>query len=265
MHTENHIPYRMLGSLIDLTNLKTAQEELRKTNSDLTRINNDLDNFVYTASHDLKSPISNIEGLLYHLEMELENADEHIVEILSHIKKSVDRFQTTIKDLTEISKVDKAEEDDVTEVNITELLEDIKISIHSMIAESGATIELHCQDCPEIKFSKKNLRSILYNLVNNSVKYRDSSRPLLIKVSTKRTPQYSVLTVQDNGLGIDEAQQPKLFSMFKRFHNHVEGSGVGLYILNKIVNNAQGKIEVQSKVGVGTTFRIFLKNLSDSF
>ncbi|PSR53555.1 chemotaxis protein [Adhaeribacter arboris] len=257
---ENRIPYRMLGSLIDLTDLKLAQEELRKTNANLVRINNDLDNFVYTASHDLKSPISNIEGLLYHLEMELENADDRILEILSHIKKSVDRFQTTIKDLAEITKAEKQEEDDITEVTIEDLLDDIKLSINNLMEESAAVIETNCQECPAIKFSKTNLKSILYNLISNSIKYRAAERPLQIKVSTEKVPGYAVLIVQDNGLGIEESQQSKLFGMFKRFHNHVEGSGVGLYIVNKIVQNAGGRIEVASKLNEGTTFKIFLRS-----
>ncbi|QNF35346.1 PAS domain-containing protein [Adhaeribacter swui] len=257
---ENGVAYRMLGSLLDLTNLKLAQEELRKTNADLIRINNDLDNFVYTASHDLKSPISNIEGLLYHLEVELADADENVLEILNHIKKSVDRFKVTIKDLTEISKVDKIQYDDVTEINVEELLDDIKLSINNLIEDSHAKIEAHCETCPTIKFSRRNLRSILYNLLSNSIKYRDFHRPVKIKVTTQKTPEYSVLIVEDNGLGIDEAYQTKLFSMFKRFHNHVDGSGIGLYIVNKIVENAGGKIEVESKVDKGTTFKIFLKN-----
>ncbi|MDQ4139132.1 MAG: HAMP domain-containing histidine kinase, partial [Bacteroidota bacterium] len=257
---ENRVPYRMLGSLIDLTDLKIAQEELHKTNENLVRINNDLDNFVYTASHDLKSPISNIEGLLYHLELELENADEHILEILSHIKKSVERFKCTIKDLAEITKAEKQEEDDIDEVSVEELLDDIKLSINNLIEESGAIIETNCHDCPAIKFSRKNLRSIIYNLVSNSIKYRDPERPLKIHVSTGKIEEYSILIVEDNGLGIEEAQQSKLFGMFKRFHNHVEGSGVGLYIVNKIVKNAGGHIEVSSKPNQGTTFKIFLRN-----
>ncbi|QMU28917.1 chemotaxis protein CheB [Adhaeribacter radiodurans] len=261
---ENRIPYRMLGSLIDLTNLKLAQEELRKTNVNLLRINNDLDNFVYTASHDLKSPISNIEGLLYHLELELENADDHILEILSHIKKSVDRFKATIKDLAEITKAEKLDADDVAEVNIEDLVEDIKLSINNLIEESDAVIEINCQECPTIKFSKTNLRSILYNLISNSIKYRDPDRPLLIRIATEKTKDHAILTVKDNGLGIEEAQQSKLFGMFKRFHNHVEGSGVGLYIVNKIVKNADGKIEVFSKPNQGTTFKILLKSELDS-
>ncbi|WP_158546114.1 chemotaxis protein CheB [Adhaeribacter pallidiroseus] len=257
---ENGIAYRMLGSLIDLTNLKLAQEELSKTNADLTRINNDLDNFVYTASHDLKSPISNIEGLLYHLELELAEADDHILEILSHIKKSVDRFKATIKDLTEITKVGKLQEDDFTDVDIKELLEDIKLSINNLIEDSGAEINLECEQSPKIKFSRKNLRSILYNLVSNSIKYRDFYRPVKIKITTEKTPEYSVLVVEDNGLGIEESHRAKLFSMFKRFHNHVDGSGIGLYIVNKIVENAGGRIEVNSILNEGTTFKVFLKN-----
>jgi len=89
--------------------------------------------------------------------------------------------------------------------------------------------------------------------------HRDYYRPIKIKLPTRRTPEYSVLVVEDNGLGIDTSHQTKLFSIFKRFHNHVDGSGMGLYTVNKIVENAGGKMEVQSKPGAGSTCKIFLK------
>src|SRR5690606_2835069 len=96
------------------------------------------------------------------------------------------------------------------------------------------------------------------NLISNAVKYRHQSRSAEVFVSTLFTNEYYVLTVKDNGMGIGESNINKLFTMFKRFHDHVEGSGVGLYIVKRIIDNAGGKIEVESQVDVGTTFRVYL-------
>jgi two-component system CheB/CheR fusion protein len=260
MLNENKVPYRMLGSLIDLTDLKVAQEELRKTNENLLRINNDLDNFIYTASHDLKSPIANIEGLVSQLEEEIHPLNETVTLMLDLIKKSIDRFKQTIRDLTDITKIQKEIDIEVTEVNLEEVIEDVKISIRNMITETDATIEVSCTQCPEIRFSKKNLHSIIYNLLSNAIKYRHPDRPLQIKIDVEKEEGYSVITVQDNGLGIEQHQLPKLFTMFKRLHDHVEGTGVGLYIVHKIVDNAKGRITVESKPNQGSTFRVYLKD-----
>jgi two-component system CheB/CheR fusion protein len=257
---ENEVPYRMLGSLIDLTDLKLAQEELHKTNDNLLRINNDLDNFIYTASHDLKSPIANIEGLVNQLVEEIHPENEVVVLMLDLIKKSVDRFKHTIRDLTDITKVQKEIDTEITEVNLEEVIEDVKLSIRNMIVETGAQIGIDCSLCPEIRFSKKNLHSIIYNLLSNAIKYRHPDRALQIAIKVEKEDGYSVITVQDNGLGLEKHQLPKLFTMFKRLHDHVEGTGVGLYIVNKIVENAKGRIEVESAPGKGSTFRVYLKD-----
>jgi signal transduction histidine kinase len=107
-----------------------------------------------------------------------------------------------------------------------------------------------------MRFSMKHLRSIVYNLLSNAVKYRDPARPPLVQVRATDTTAHVVLEVQDNGLGLSEEQQSQLFAMFRRLHDHVEGSGVGLYMLKRIMENAGGTIAVQSQPGVGTTFTV---------
>ena len=105
--------------------------------------------------------------------------------------------------------------------------------------------------------SPKNLRSLVYNLLSNAVKYRAPDRAPVVHLRAYQTPQGpTVLEVHDNGLGLDKAQQAKLFGMFQRLHTHVEGSGIGLYIVKKIIENAGGTIAVQSQPGIGTTFTV---------
>lgn len=255
---------------VDVTDMVKARklveenaEELKSKNEELIKINADLDNFIYTASHDLKAPMSNIEGLLStmreSLQMEHEKLSEDTEFIIQLMEGSITRFKNTIQDLTEITKVQKIEEEDVKEINFKEVLEDVKFSIYNKITESKAAIETDFSKAATIKFSKKNLNSILYNLLGNAIKYQDKNRAPQIFIKTDIDSGYIVLTINDNGLGIGKENQSKMFTMFKRFHDHVEGTGIGLYIVKRIIDNAGGKIEVESELGTGTTFKVFFK------
>jgi signal transduction histidine kinase len=127
------------------------------------------------------------------------------------------------------------------------------------IASSGATITTDFSQVNTLHFSKKNLRSVVYNLLSNAVKYRYKNRASEIFLKTEKQNKYIVLSIADNGLGIHKHGKEKVFTMFKRFHDHVEGTGIGLYIVKRIMDNAGGKIEVESEVGKGTTFRMYFK------
>ncbi|HEX8548712.1 MAG TPA: HAMP domain-containing sensor histidine kinase, partial [Cytophagaceae bacterium] len=180
--------------------------------------------------------------------------------LLALMENSVIRFKSTILDLTEISKVQKEENEEYKEINLAQLLDDVKVSIHDQVTKSEANIETDFAEAPSIVFSKKNLKSIVYNLVSNAIKYKDPNRIPHINIKTQKAEGYTVLTIKDNGLGIGEANLDKVFSMFKRFHDHVEGTGIGLYIVKRIIDNAGGKIEVDSKVGEGSCFTIWLRD-----
>jgi signal transduction histidine kinase len=112
---------------------------------------------------------------------------------------------------------------------------------------------------PEINYARKNLKSVVYNLISNAVKYRSSERVPHIWASTQADGEYIVLTIRDNGLGMNPEQRQNLFRMFKRFHTHVEGTGIGLYIVKRIIENSGGRIEVESEPDQGTIFRVYLR------
>ncbi|GAB3538332.1 hypothetical protein GCM10027443_33100 [Pontibacter brevis] len=128
-----------------------------------------------------------------------------------------------------------------------------------VIEVSGAQLEINVEDCSAIRFSEKNLRSVLYNLICNAVKYRSPDREPRIQIHCRSTPSHHVLTVTDNGLGHEAGHTDELFTMFKHFHDHVDGTGIGLYMVKKMVENAGGHVEVESRLDEGTTFRIFFK------
>jgi signal transduction histidine kinase len=241
--------------------LSVSNAELARTNEDLDRTNKDLDNFVYTASHDLKAPILNVEGLLRALEKQLDAQtlrQESVQQIYGLLYRSVNRFKSTIGDLTEVARISKETTEDVVSIPLAGVLEEVLQDLAPQLEEGGTRVDIRLH-CPEVHFSRKNLKSVLYNLVSNAVKYRSPDRKSVVTITCRAQENYYILVVEDNGLGMDMRQQDKIFALFKRLHNHVEGTGIGLYIVKKILENAGGKIEVESQVGVGSTFKAYFK------
>lgn len=245
---------------------QSSNEELGLANQQLKRINIDLDNFIYTASHDLKTPILNIEGLMGALREELSPESllsESVQNIMQLILDSVQRFKRTIEHLTEITKLQNENSRDAILINLASLIADVQLDLAPAIQATKAVVEVDVADCPPIHFSIKNMRSIIFNLLSNAIKYYSPERAPLVKIYAQVTDDYQLLVVQDNGLGIPISQQHKLFGLFNRLLTHVEGSGIGLYMVKKIVENAGGKIEVQSKEGEGSTFSIYFKRITN--
>ncbi|CAN5248691.1 hypothetical protein BH23BAC1_BH23BAC1_48600 [soil metagenome] len=257
--------FRILSELQNnhlLNEIDQRTKELSRKNEELTKINTDLDNFIYTASHDLKAPVSNIEGLINHLKVELEEnkpLNDNLEQIFNMITKSVNRFRITLRDLTEIGKIQKNLQEDEEEINIEELIEEAKLVLANLITISLAEVHFTTQIMPVIKFSSQNLRSIVYNLISNAIKYRSYDRDPIIKISCDKQENMFILKVEDNGLGIKQENISKMFEMFKRLHSHVEGTGIGLYLVKRIMENSGGKIQVESEEGKGTIFTLFFK------
>ncbi|RDV11486.1 PAS domain-containing sensor histidine kinase [Pontibacter diazotrophicus] len=265
-----------VGSCSDITRRKLSEEQLQQVSAELTAANRellfvnqqlsytnaDLDNFIYTASHDLKAPIANIEGLLHLITDDFSNGNfdlSNTQHVLSLMQRAVERFKKTIAHLTDVTRLQKEHAGDIAQVDISKMVHEVLLDMEQPIRISGAKVETDLNRCGAIAFSYKNLRSIVYNLISNAVKYRAPERPPLVRVSCHEEPAHMVLVVKDNGLGMSDKQQEQLFSMFRRFHDHVEGSGIGLFMVKRIVENAGGKIAVTSAIGEGTTFTIYLK------
>ncbi|PKV75981.1 PAS domain-containing sensor histidine kinase [Pontibacter ramchanderi] len=240
--------------------LQLANKEYDIANQQLIYINKDLDNFIYTASHDLKAPISNIEMLMSELLLELPEESlsrQEVKSILHMMQGSVSRLKRTIASLTDISRLKKEDLNKQERVQVADVVREVALDLEKVITEYDAHLETDIANCSTKAFSERNLRSIVYNLLSNGIKYSHPQRKPHIKVSCRQEDGQHVLEVQDNGLGLSATQQGKLFTMFKRFHDHVEGSGVGLYMVKRIVENAGGSIQVKSEVGTGTTFSVY--------
>jgi signal transduction histidine kinase len=233
--------------------------ELEVKNNELIMINKDLDTFVYTTSHDLKGPIINIEGLVKALDSEIPESKANTKELISMMYESLEKFKTVLHQLADTGKAKLDAQNGGSLVSFKEVLDEIKVSIHDVIVSSDAEIKENFSSAPTIKFSPKNLRSILYNLITNSIKYRSPERAPVIFISTEILDNYLLLKVSDNGLGIHKEDISKVFSIYKRIHTHIEGTGVGLSIVKSIIENNGGKIQLESEPGKGSIFTIYFK------
>ena len=237
--------------------LRQRNRDLAQTNEALMRINADMDTFVYTASHDLKAPVTNIQGLHALLREELADRAPDVEPILNMMDQSLMRFMRTVRELADIAQLQKMEHAD-EQTLVHEVVEEVLLDCAPDLAVRGGTISNNTSPECKIWLSHKNARSVVYNLVSNAIKYQSPERPLHVDINCTELDNQTVLEVVDNGLGMNLAGKHRLFSMFYRMHNHVEGSGVGLHIVKRIVDKQGGEIQVESTPNVGTTFRIYL-------
>jgi len=179
-----------------------------------------------------------------------------MVKFLAIINSSVKKFRTLIKDISVIARLE-GDMLNMEMVDMAEIIKNIEWSLENKIKSSGAIITQRLE-VKEILFSKKNLRSILFNLVSNGIKFNDSKDPL-IHIDISRNNEHIILSVQDNGKGIAKNEMDIIFDMYGRLHKEVDGQGIGLYLAKKIIDAAHGSIIVESEIGKGSKFIIYLK------
>lgn len=255
---------RILPQAIDLKSpaqlekiIEKRTNQLQQSNLSLKRINEDLDTYVYAASHDLKSPINNMEGLVLVLREEIEAGRIPPDILVGKLEESVKRVQNTISRLTDVVKLQKSPYDDVQEIDPKQIFNEVLDEIEMLLKTSQAEVVFNSQ-LDTLFYSVSGLRSILYNLITNAIKYRKPDIPCHVEVSFLLKEDISCLEVRDNGLGIDlERYNNRMFGLFKRFHSHIEGSGIGLYSIKQLITRKGGKISVSSTPGEGSVFTVF--------
>ncbi len=227
---------------------------------DLAERNTELQQFTYAISHDLKNPAANINFLVEAIHEDFKDELSKEVQLyLKQLAKAGNKLYSNLLDLLEVLKNVNAGELPKENVSISKVIEGIKDEISSQIEACDAKIQVDLPHFDTLYYNKVNLHSVLYNLISNGIKYRREDTTPKVKIQSFENKGYLGLTISDNGLGMDlEANKEMLFGLFKRFHDHVEGSGVGLYLVNAVVEKNGGRIEVDSTVGKGTTFTLYL-------
>ena len=251
------------GTNTDIHEERELRELLQTQNAELIRTNASLDNFVYTTSHDLKQPINNMAGIFQELTRTASFRDPDAMKLVGMFEQALQQLDDTIRDLSELVQVQKQQQYLPTEsIALAPLVTEVLASIQFQLAATGAEVTTNFEAVPMVEFVRSNLQSIFYNLVSNALKYAAPGRTPRIRMSSSLHEGQVVLVVTDNGIGIDLVRfRGQLFQLFRRFHDHVEGSGMGLYLVNRLVQQAGGRVEVESTVDEGTTFRVYLPTL----
>jgi two-component system, sensor histidine kinase and response regulator len=230
------------------------QRDLKRTAAELTKINRQLEKFVYIVAHDLKSPLTGLIAALSILEMQKEdnNADPEVLEYVEYAKSAAYHLSTMINDLLDYSRKSVSEQT-IEEVDVYELLTQLA---HLLFPPHHIHIIIH-KPMPILKTRKLKLQQVFQNLISNAIKYNDKPNGL-IEVGAREVDSFFEFYVRDNGPGVSNADQESMFNLFQTATSTATiaetSTGVGLNILKMLVEEQGGKIHIKSEPGTGTTF-----------
>jgi signal transduction histidine kinase len=246
---------RLLEGLLGERNL-----DLLKTNQQLINQNSELQQFSFTVSHNLRAPVASMQGLINLYRM--SQTDEERGHVIRLFEDSTGSLDTIIQDLNKIIDIRHDNFTALEKVSLQTEVDLITQSLNTFINSNEVSLRTDFA-CPELVSIKAYINSILFNLISNAIQYRSPLRKPVVRITSRLTNDYIILEVTDNGLGIDlEKYQTDLFKLYKRFHSHTPGKGLGLFIVKQQVEKLNARIEVESILDHGTTFRIFhQKNL----
>jgi signal transduction histidine kinase len=252
----------------DITEIVNANERLKMVNEELEKSNFDLEQFAFVASHDLQEPLRKIQTFSHLIEKNIDDKEltrKHLAKVIS----SAGRMTDLIKAVLNYSRI-SSEKGEFYHVDLNEIIENIKSDFELTIQEKDATI-VH-DNLPLIYGNKFQLHQLFHNLISNSLKFSQGKPEIIIsgtvveKDGLNNEPEvfgygeFAELSIRDNGIGFEQKYAEKIFNVFQRLHTKTEypGTGIGLALCKKIVDNHHGSIAVESKPGEGTTFKITL-------
>lgn len=239
----------------DISARKQSEERLKKMNKELALSNSELEQFAFVASHDLQEPLRMITSFLSQLEKKYNDLlDDRGRRYIHFASDGAKRMRSIILDLLEFSRIGRTEEDKQI-VSLNGLLKEVIALNRKLIKEKRAKI-IWDEDLPEIFTFKSPLRLLFQNLINNGLKYQAEGAVPVIQITFKETDLDWDFRVSDNGIGIESQYFDKIFTIFQRLHNKEDysGTGVGLAICKKIIENLEGEISVESELEKGTHF-----------
>lgn len=259
------IPKLFEGLQLTIQNEKLLRRELRQKKMSLEKSlnlleqkNGDLEQFAYTASHDLQEPLRMITGFLSQLEKKYANAlDDKAKQYINFAVDGAQRMRDVILDLLEFSRAGRTA-DSLEEVDLNELVQDVEILFRKQIEEKKAVLYAH--DLPVIVLQKPPLRQVFQNLISNALKYARNGEPPRIRITSTETATHWHFSIADNGIGIAREYFDRIFLIFQRLHpkNEYGGTGIGLALCKKIVESLHGNIWLESEVGKGSIFHFSL-------
>lgn len=251
-------PLHFVSQVNDISKRKKAEKKVKEL-LEVTKDQNDrLLNFAHIVSHNLRSHSGNLEMLLDLIQV--DNPEILEIELFPLLKSAVSQLEETVHNLNEVAVLNTKTELNLINLNLNEYVDKAITSINTLILENSVRIENKVDKHLNVAAIPAYLDSIILNFITNAIKYQSADRFPEITVSAHKKEEYIVLSVKDNGLGIDlDAHGKKLFGMYKTFHKHEDSRGLGLFITRNQIEAMGGKVEVRSEVNVGTTFFIYLR------
>jgi light-regulated signal transduction histidine kinase (bacteriophytochrome) len=241
-----------------LESVELSRRRLQQRSAELARSNADLEQFAYVASHDLSEPLRKVTNFSQLLERQYaDQLDDRARQYLAFMVDGAKRMQALINDLLEFSRVGRTTEHFVP-VDLDQALDRALANLDDHIAETGAVVE-H-DPLPTVPGDPGLLTSLLQNLVGNAVKYHSADRPPVVRLSAVRDGPDWLVTIDDNGIGIDPQYAERIFAIFQRLHLRDEyaGTGIGLALCRRIVDFHRGRLWLDQKDGPGARFRLTL-------
>jgi PAS domain S-box-containing protein len=242
------------GCLEDITVLKSAEAEQKKLIAELESKNAELARFTYSVSHDLKSPLITIKGFLGYLEKEAKEGNfDDFGEDLARITNAVDRMQSLLLELLELSRIGRIENEKVL-ISFEKIATEAASLVEGRLQERNVKVEI-AHNLPSVFGDASRLREVVVNLVDNAAKFMGDQGNPRIEIDTRTDDGETVFFVRDNGIGIDPRYHKRIFGLFERLNPNTEGTGMGLTIVERIINVHGGRIWVESEgIGKGSSF-----------
>lgn len=243
-----------VGSIIDIHDRRTAEQQLRDKNLELEKTNEELDSFVYRASHDMRAPLTTLLGLLNLAKMTKNKKEmDEYHNLMTNRIKAMDGFIRKVTDYSRNTHLEVAHDT----VNLFQLVKEIKKPFEFLAKESQVEFKTEIDPDLEIQVDKDRLKVILHNIIFNALKYHDAGKSKrFVKVRASVDKKCVLLQIIDNGIGISTEYQPNIFDMFFRASEKSDGSGLGLYIVKETLNRLKGSITCQSLKQLGSTFEV---------
>jgi len=243
---------------------ESLEEKVKERTVELEQKNQELEQFVFIASHDLQEPLRMITEFLGQLQLKYgDSIDERGMKYIDFAVKSAQKMKGLIVDLLEYSKADALILGDSPKVDLNDVLDDVRILLNNVIESNKA--EINIGSMPQIKAPVSVLRQIFQNLIGNAIRYRHADISPIVNIRALENDDHYIIEVEDNGMGIPLESQGKIFDLFHRIQIPADqvGSGVGLAITKKIIERMNGTLEVKSQVGMGSVFTIQLPKASN--
>ncbi len=243
----------------DVTTTKRLNEEQHSLTNELIKNNQDLQQFSFITSHNLRAPVANLISLLSLFDK--QNPNEPFNKILiEKFEESTEQLNNTLNDLLEVLVLKSNTDIPKEPLTFSSTFEMVRRNIENLLQEQEGQLIADFATIDTIEYNKIHLESIFQNLISNAIKYRATDRPPIIKIASAIEDNWVTVSITDNGMGIDlERYGDRMFGMYQRFHAGKEGKGLGLYMIKAQLGAMGGKIEVESEPTKGTTFKIYFK------